>query len=141
MSDKINKALEMFGPFSCSQAVLAAWCEDYGLDEQTALKISCGFGSGMARLSRTCGAVTGAYMAIGLKHGKCEPGDAAAKEKTFGLIHEFDRRFCEKHGTTNCKELLGVDLMSGDQALCGARIAERCAGFVKDATEILEAIL
>ena len=36
--------------FGCAQAVLAAFCEDFGLDVETALKISTGFGSGMGRV-------------------------------------------------------------------------------------------
>jgi len=65
MQSRIDKVMERFGPFDCSQAMLAAWCEDYGLDVQTALKLSCGLAVGMARLGSTCGAVTGAYLVIG----------------------------------------------------------------------------
>ena len=68
---KVDEAIECFySGYSCSQAVLSAYCEDLGLDKETAMKISCGFGAGMARLGATCGAVTGAYIAIGLKYGK-----------------------------------------------------------------------
>ena len=141
MQSRTDKVMERFGPFDCSQAMLAAWCEEYGLDTQTALKLSCGLAVGMARLGHTCGAVTGAYLVIGLIHGKYQPEDAEAKEKTFALIQEFDRRFIEKHGTTNCRELLGVDLRYGDKALAGERVKALCSGFVKNAAEILESVL
>ncbi|MDR0770172.1 MAG: C-GCAxxG-C-C family protein [Burkholderiales bacterium] len=138
---RIEEATEIFGTFDCSQAILSAWCEDYGLDKKTALKLSCGFASGMARLNRTCGAVTGAYLVIGLKHGKCRPDDSAAKEKTFALIQEFDKRFTEKHGSTNCKELLGVDLRDGDAVVAKEQVRKKCPVFVRDAAEMLEAVL
>ena len=142
MNSRVNDVVESFGSgFYCSQAMLSTYCEDFGLDKETALKISCGLAAGMARLSSTCGAVTGAYMVISLKHGSFLPGDKNAVEKTFALIQEFGKRFIEKHGTTNCRELLGVDLRYGDKTLAGEKVKELCAGFVKDAAEILESVL
>jgi len=141
MKNKVDEVMECFGAFDCSQAILSAWCEDYGLDKETALKLSCGFAAGMARLSHTCGAVTGAYLVIGLKHGKCQPDDNQAKEKTFALMQEFDKRFIEKYSSTNCQELLGVDLRYGDMKTAKEQVKKKCAVFVKDAAEILEAIL
>ena len=55
---------------NCAQAVLLAFCEDYGMERETALTIAAGFGSGMAGLRETCGTVTGANMVIGLAKGK-----------------------------------------------------------------------
>ena len=142
MESRVNDVVESFeSGFYCSQAMLSTYCEDFGLDKETALKISCGMAAGMARLSSTCGAVTGAYMVISLKYGNCLPGDKEALEKTFASIQEFDRQFVEKHGSTNCRELLGVDLRYGDKALAEERVKALCSGFVKDAAEILETIL
>lgn len=142
MDSKVNEVMECFnGGFYCSQALLSAYSEDLGLDKETALKISCGLGAGMARLGSTCGAVTGAYMAISLKHGNCLPGEKEAIEKTFALIQEFDGQFSAKHSSTNCRELLGVDLRRGDKALASGRVKAVCPGLVKDAAEILESIL
>ena len=57
-----------FSQFNCAQTVFSLFAPDLGIDEKTALKIASGFGGGMA-CAETCGAVTGAYMVIGLKHG------------------------------------------------------------------------
>ena len=142
MNSKVNEVLESFnGGFYCSQALLSTYCEDLGLDKETALKISCGMAAGMARLSSTCGAVSGAYMAISLKYGNCLPDDREAIEKTFALIQEFDKRFIEKHGSTNCRELLSVDLRHGDKDFASQQVKKLCPVFVKDAAEILESIL
>ena len=140
--NKVNDASERFSKgLYCSQALLSAFCADLGLDEKNALKISCGFGSGMGRTCQTCGAVTGAYLVIGLKHGSTSPGDTEAVERTFSLIQEFDKRFKEKHGSVNCRDLLGVDLRYGDQTTAGERVRAVCPQLVKDAAEILGTIL
>jgi len=46
--------------FSCSQAVCLAFADDFGIDRETALKLSCALGGGMSHTGNTCGAVTGA---------------------------------------------------------------------------------
>ena len=56
--------------YSCAPSVLPAYSEQFGLEKELALKIACGFGGGIGRTGRTCGAVTGAVIVIGLKHGQ-----------------------------------------------------------------------
>jgi C_GCAxxG_C_C family probable redox protein len=130
--------------FSCSQAVLAALSEPLGLDKERALKISQAFGGGMARMGLTCGAVTGAMLAIGLKYGRTRPEDEEAKEKTYRLVHDFLRQFQERHGSIVCRELIGVDLSSPQGHSLGVErgvFENLCPRFVGDAVEILEQIL
>ena len=142
MGSRVDSVIESYNSgYYCSQAILSTYCEDLGLDKDIALKISCGLAAGMARLSSTCGAVTGAYMVISLKYGNCLPDDKEARERTFALIQEFDRQFSLIYGSTNCRELLGVDLRNGDKALAGERVKALCPGFVEDAADILETVL
>ena len=109
---------------NCAQAVLLAFCEDYGMERETALTIAAGFGSGMAGLRETCGTVTGANMVIGLAKGK----NRMDANRTF---REFADRFREKNGSLVCKELLA------------ARIKTRltCADLCYDAGNLVEEIL
>jgi C_GCAxxG_C_C family probable redox protein len=130
--------------FSCSQAVVAALCEPLGLEREKAFKISQAFGGGLARMGLTCGAVTGALMIIGLKYGRTRPEDNEAREKTYRLVHEFYRRFLEIHGSTVCRELIGVDLSSPEGHKQGEErgvFSNLCPRFVADAVSILEQIL
>jgi len=130
--------------FSCSQAVLAAVSEPLGLDRPRALKIAQAFGGGMARMGLTCGAVTGAMLAIGLKHGRTRPEDKEAKEKTYRLAHDLLRQFQARHGSIVCRELIGVDLSSPEGHKLGEErgvLENLCPRFVSDAVEILEQIL
>ncbi len=130
--------------FSCSQAVFAAFSEALGLDDISALKIAQPFGGGIAGTGSTCGAVSGALLAIGLRHGRSRPEDLAAKEKTYALVREFLRRFRERHGSTVCRELLGVDLSTPEgheEARRRGLFASRCSLFVAEAVGILEELL
>ena len=69
--DHSEKALNLFdNKFNCAQSVLTAFAEELGLTEDESLRVACAFGGGMGRQQLTCGAVTGAAMALGLKFGK-----------------------------------------------------------------------
>lgn len=144
MKTRVNEVTEFFRNgkgFNCAQAVFSTYCEDFGLDKEIALKLSCGLGGGMGRLGQVCGAVSGAGLVIGLKHGKVLPDDKESKEKTYAMVHEFGKRFIERNQTVNCHELLQVDLLRGDKEIIKERVREVCPRVVKDAAEILEAIL
>lgn len=127
--------------FNCTQSVFSAFAEELGIDRETAYRIACGFGGGCGGSAGTCGAVSGAIMAIGTRYGKCKADDAAAKEKTYALVRACMQRFREKNGSTICKELLGVDI-SAPEGLKTAKASglfdTRCVQFVRDAAEILE---
>ena len=132
------------GGFNCAQAVLSAFVPELGLARELALRVAGALGGGMARSGATCGAVTGALMAIGLKYGKCRPGDDAARERAYALAGEFLRRFQAGHGSTLCRELLGHDLSTpaGREAAQEAGLYETlCPQLVRDAAEIVEELL
>ena len=94
-----EEAAEYFlSGFSCSQAVLYVFAEKYGLAKTTALKLADAFGSGMGGQGYTCGAVTAAYMVIGLKHGRTGVSELKKKEETRRLVKLFSEEFIKKHG-------------------------------------------
>jgi C_GCAxxG_C_C family probable redox protein len=140
-----EKAVDCFkNNFNCSQAVFSSYSEELGLDKESALKIGCGFGAGMARMGETCGAVTGAFMAIGLKYGKTIPADDAARDKTYSKVHDFVNEFKLKNHSIVCRELIGCDLGTpeGQQfAKENNLFANVCLDLVGDAAEILEKII
>jgi C_GCAxxG_C_C family probable redox protein len=142
---KADNAVQCFhSGFNCSQAIFSTYSEQLGLDKDTALKIACPFGSGMGRMAETCGAVTGAYMLIGLKYGKYLPEDNAAKEKSFQLLKEFTDIFNEIHGSISCRDLLKHDLSTPDGL---AYVKENslwdslCPIFIRDAAQTIEVLL
>ena len=129
--------------FNCSQAILSAYAGQFGLDEETALKLAAGFGGGMGRMAETCGAVTGAFMVLGLRFGEACP-DRDAKERIYGRVREFADRFKARNGSLVCRDLLGRDI-SVPENLQLARetylFSTNCPKFVRDACEILEELL
>jgi C_GCAxxG_C_C family probable redox protein len=130
--------------FSCSQAILSTFGEQFGLDREVALKLAAGFGGGMGRMAGTCGAVTGGFMVLGLKYGATSAEDRQAKELTYEKVREFAARFSERYGSSECRELLGYDINSPveyqivkDKEL----ISTLCPNYVRDAAEILQEML
>jgi C_GCAxxG_C_C family probable redox protein len=129
------------GRMNCAQAVLTAYCEELGLGIALARKIALGFGGGMGRTGKTCGAVSGAYMVIGLKQNITPENASQVKDKTYALVREFNRRFTELHGSTSCKDLLGCDLGTPEGVAIAAEkkfFTTLCPQFVHDAVEMLE---
>jgi len=100
--------------YNCAQSVLLAFVPKLSIDESTALQISSGFGAGMGRTQKTCGALTGACMVLSLKHGKQHPEDDVSEDKVVDMIQDFTSRFKEEHGFTNCSELLNVNLNTAE---------------------------
>ena len=92
----------------------------------------------MAGMQNTCGAVTGAFMVIGCKHGKFREGDDAAKERTYILMQTFTDRFMERRGSITCRDLLGCDIAEAREKNLFDSV---CADAVKDAAAVLEDLL
>ena len=130
--------------FSCSQAVLSAYGPDLGLDRETALKVASAFGGGMGRRGDTCGAVTGAFMVMGLRHGRTRADDEETRDRAYSLVNEFVDEFESRNGSVICRELLDCDI-STPEGLELARQknlhATRCPNFVRDAAGIIEQML
>ena len=140
-----KKASDTFAQgFSCSQAVLSARCERYGLDQKTALTIAAGFGGGMGRTGGTCGAVTAAIAIIGLHTGSTKAKNNAAKENTYKTVREFIAEFNEEFGSVECKELLGcnIETTSGyKQARKQGLFENLCPRLVDGALEVMDRVM
>ena len=142
---KVELAVATFGEgFNCTQAVLSALAPDLGLDRETALRVAGAFGGGIARMGQTCGSVSGALMALGLKYSQVEAGDKQAKEEMYALAREFIKRFEARNGSILCRELLGDDISTPE----GMRLirekglfTSQCPKLVRDAVEIVEQLL
>ncbi len=145
MSKRSNETLERFkGSYFCSQAVLSVFCEDLGMDLLTALKVASGFGGGMGRMGEVCGAVTGAFMALGLHDWKANSPTPDEKNKISERIRAFTREFKKRHGSIVCKDLIGCDLNTPQgykEATDKGVFASICRPVVEDAAAILEEML
>lgn len=133
-------AIENFKTLNCAQSVLLSYASELKLDEMTALKISAGFGGGMA-MAETCGAVTGAYMVLGMKAQSEGKTIQDIKTETKAAVKKFNELFIARHGSLKCKKLLGVDISTPEGS---AEANEKnlfntvCVELVGSAAEILE---
>ncbi len=132
------------GGLNCSQAVVTAFAERLGFDKEMASQISAGFGGGMGRLQETCGVVTGAFMVIGIYNSQLHQDNLSRKEKSYGMIQEFDRRFTEIHNSNNCHDLINCDLRTAE----GRAIAKKnrlhetiCEGCMLTSIKILSEMI
>jgi C_GCAxxG_C_C family probable redox protein len=133
--------------YGCAQSVLASYASDFGLQEGLALKLATGFGSGMGRMCEVCGALTGAFMVVGMKYGKEKTNGTRygnETETTYRLVETLANLFIERNGSIYCRELIGHDLMDADER---AKVVElglfktTCRKCILDAVEILEQLL
>lgn len=94
--------------FNCAQSSFYPFAKSMGMSAEHALKLTTAFGAGMIYRGDTCGAITGAMMAIGLKYGRENVNDTDAKELTYFLVKELHDRFTKEFGSIQCKQLLGL---------------------------------
>ena len=94
--------------YNCSQSVFMAFCDEYNMDSEMALKISSSFGGGMGRLREVCGAVTGMFMVAGMLYGYSDPKDHIVKTEHYKRIQYLAKEFEEKNRSIICRELLGL---------------------------------
>ena len=142
MSEKSEKAKELFkSGYNCSQSVLGVFCEELGMDFDTAMKISSSFGGGMGRMREVCGTVSGMFMAAGLAFATSSDS-AAEKGAHYKRIQELAAKFKEQNGSIICRELL-----AGVESSTSPNPSERnetyykkrpCVELVGDSVEILE---
>jgi C_GCAxxG_C_C family probable redox protein len=131
--------------YNCAQSVLSTFSIDFDLERNTLLKMASPFGSGIAKTQQTCGAVTGALMAIGLKYGKGVDGTEADKIHAYDLAQKLMTEFSRAHGCTDCKTLMNnLDMNNaGDMA----KIKEldlfrvNCVNYIQTAVKLADEIL
>ena len=129
---------------NCAQSVMSVFCEQLGLNLDPGLRMAMAFGGGMGRGGNTCGAVTGAYMALGLAQTIPQENPREAIDKTYELVRRFNERFTTKHGSLLCRELLGCDMSQPggiEEARNKELFANVCPGLVHDAVQIAEDLL
>lgn len=124
MQSRISKAVERKHCMNCAQAIICTYADMVGLDEETAQHLAAPFGSGLATMDGTCGAIVGAGMVVGL----ATKDRAKAREAMRFIMNSFQAR----NGATQCRQLKGVD---------SKRVLRECNDCVADAAEFLEQVL
>ena len=133
----VEEAVQLFEDgYMCSQAVLAVFCEEFGLSREQAFKISISFGGGM-RKGEVCGACTGSIMALGLRYGE-------NKSKSDEMCVKFLDSFKKENGSYICRDLLDCDIRTEEgikYAIDNNLFKEICPKMVESAVKIAQELI
>ena len=121
LDERMDYAAQRKKEMNCCQAVLVAFADKLGKSEDDLLRLGSGFGSGMATMEGTCGALVGAIMVSSL----LSP-DGEARNNSRAIMSRF-KELCG--GATICRDLKGIET---GKMLCSCedcvRNAVRAAG-------------
>lgn len=144
MGERARKARELFlSGYNCSQSVVCAFADLFGMDTETAARFSEGLGGGMGRMRLTCGAVSAMSLIAGLKMSSGKPGDLKTRAEVYAKVREMAEEFRKENGSIVCSELLGAAMPKDNSAVPEARTAEYykkrpCPECVYGCAEIIE---
>lgn len=110
IEERVEKARRLFkeGGYNCCQAVVLAYNDVFGLEDELAASLSSGFGGGMGRMREVCGAVSGMVMLAGMIRPASDPSVKNWRTANYALVQEMAGEFKEINGSIVCKELLGL---------------------------------
>ena len=140
--ERIEKAIALFKEgFNCSQAVVAAFADQYGFTQEQALRMSASFGGGIGRMRETCGAACGLFMLAGFETGSTDGADRDGKAANYALVQELAKEFTLRNGALKCADLLGLSkkepVVSSPEARTDQYYAKRpCVKMVEEAARI-----
>ncbi len=105
--------------------MLLAVSQSIGLETGDTPRIASGFGGGVGGVGSLCGALVGAVMAVGLKHGRSRVGDDPGAVRT--RSQKILRDFRGEMGSDLCLELTGMDISTpeGAKAFHDSDVPER----------------
>ena len=128
--------------YNCAQSVVGAFCEEMGLTQAQAMRLSSSMGGGVGGMRDLCGAVSGMALVAGMLWGYDTTGDYEAKKSHYARVRALAEDFRAIHGSMICRELLaGVPggLQKDPQPRTAEYYAVRpCGRFVQTAARLLE---
>lgn len=112
---------------NCSQSVVAAFAPQLGLTEETALRLSAGFGAGIGRMREVCGAFCGVVTVLSMVYA--DPTDPKDKSRMYALVQEAAEQYRSRNGgSIICRELLAK---AGAAPAGGTAAEDRTADYYK----------
>ena len=95
--------------YNCAQSVGVPLCDMLGVDKELAFKALEGFGGGMGCYGLTCGALSAAVFAVGLKYSDGNLEVPESKRNTYAICEELVQKFTKEMGTNCCLEIRGTN--------------------------------
>ena len=114
--------------YNCSQSVVAAFAPQLGLTEETALRLSAGFGAGIGRMREVCGAFCGVVTVLSMVYA--DPADPKDKSRMYALVQQAAEQYRTSNGGGSiiCRELLAK---AGAVPAGGTAAEDRTADYYK----------
>jgi C_GCAxxG_C_C family probable redox protein len=142
MASRSETAVELFrSGYSCSESILMAYGASVGLVTDVAQRMGLALAGGMGHIGKTCGAVSAATIVLGLLATKTKPTDSEARMRLLHDVRQLMTGFEERHGTTECKPLIGIDISTaeGITAFNNSGLRDtRCVEAITTVTDVLE---
>jgi len=95
--------------YGCSQCALAAIQDTLNLRDDDVFKAACALAGGLGiTCDGTCGALSGASMAISQIHGRVREDfkdEKKQRKKAYSLAKELHDKFVEEYGSVICKDI------------------------------------
>ena len=104
----------------CAPTVMQTMLDASETEAEWLVLLMAGLPGGIGNTGNECGGLTAPLVLLGLRHGRDETVDGLPQVVDDG--HELLRRFTDRCGTTQCREILG-----------DARLPLRCVGVVREA--------
>lgn len=145
MKEIEEKAIYSFyNGMNCAQSVLTAYADHLKFDPQMALSVSAGFGGGIGKMQKTCGAVTGSFMVLGISNSKKHLENIDARNATNEMVQKFTVDFTALHGSLDCKELLNCDFTTeaGEKQFKDLDLKKNiCSKCISDSIKLIEELV
>jgi C_GCAxxG_C_C family probable redox protein len=113
-SDLTRRTQQLFlrddNTYGCAEATLIALQEHWGLRDPADSGAAMALNGGIAYSGATCGAITGAALAVGRLAQERIPNHRWAKTAARLIVQDLMTSFGEAHGATDCRTLTGFDM-------------------------------
>jgi C_GCAxxG_C_C family probable redox protein len=94
----------------CAETTYLVLCEAYGVGDPADSSPAMALNGGIAYSGGTCGAISGAALALGLLAGRRIDDHRTAKRVARELTMRLMEGFLAEHGAIDCRDLIGIDL-------------------------------
>jgi len=135
-----QKAIAYFEEgFNCSESMLKAYLDIYEKDPALGAAAS-GFGGGIGGKGITCGAISGAVIAIGLHYNRQNSADKELYSKVRENARDLVEQFAKLHDSSYCKDLQPYDLttMKGREKLhSDPEVKAKCKSYLTSGAALL----
>ena len=108
--------------YGCAEATLIALQEHWGLHDPADSGAAMALNGGVAYSGATCGAITGAALAVGRLAQERIPHHRWAKTAARLIVQDLMTAFAANHGSTDCRTLTGYDMTADHQAFMASGV-------------------